>query len=60
MFDRAVAAGACRDIDTELLAYMTWGALLALGDRGLMDDRFTRERALEQYLDLVAHGTNPR
>jgi hypothetical protein len=23
-------------------------------------DRFTRERALEQYLDLVAHGTNPR
>ena len=60
MFDRAVAAGTCRDLDTDLLAYMTWGALLALGDRVLMDDRFTREKALEAYLDLVTHGTSPR
>ncbi|MDF2695161.1 MAG: Transcriptional regulator, MerR family / Transcriptional regulator, TetR family [Labilithrix sp.] len=59
MFERAVARGECRAVDAELVAYMTWGALLALGDRLALDARFTPEKALSVYLDFVTYGTAP-
>jgi hypothetical protein len=40
----------------ELLAYVTWGALLALADRLAFDDRFTRAEALEALHDFVRRG----
>jgi len=60
MFGRAIAEGRCRPIDTELLAYMTWGALLALGDRLAKDDRYSLTDGLEVYLDFMRFGTAPR
>jgi AcrR family transcriptional regulator/predicted DNA-binding transcriptional regulator AlpA len=60
MFDRAIAAGDCRPFDTELAAYMTWGALIAVGDRLALDDEYTVERALDAYLDFVTYGTRVR
>lgn len=60
MFDRAVASGECRPLDTELVSYMTWGALLALGDRLAFDDKYTQEAALSTYFDFVTNGTAPR
>jgi len=59
MFDRAVASGDCRAIDTELLAYMTWGALMAVGDRLALDDKYTSTELLEAYLDFVRYGNAP-
>lgn len=59
MFDRAVASGHCRALDTELAAYMTWGALMAVGDRLALDDRYTVEDGLAAYLDFVTYGTAP-
>lgn len=56
MLERAVAKGDCRPVDTELLAYMTWGALLAIGDRLSADDLYTPEQALETYLDFIQRG----
>ncbi|MEZ4452020.1 MAG: TetR family transcriptional regulator [Nannocystaceae bacterium] len=49
---RAIDAGALRPIDGELQAYMLWGALLALGDRLDLDDRFGADEVLEAFLDL--------
>jgi AcrR family transcriptional regulator len=60
MFDRAVDRGTCRPIDTELVSYMTWGALMAVGDRLAVDDRYTVEDGLAAYLDFVTHGTTAR
>jgi AcrR family transcriptional regulator len=60
MFDRAVAAGDCRPIDTELVAYMTWGALMAVGDRLALDDKYTTSEGLEAYLDFVTNGNARR
>lgn len=57
MFTRAVSLGESRPMNTELVAYMTWGALMALGDRLAVDDQFSTEQALEAYLDFVLHGT---
>ncbi|AKV04503.1 Transcriptional regulator, MerR family / Transcriptional regulator, TetR family [Labilithrix luteola] len=59
MFARAVKSGESRPMNTELVAYMTWGALMALGDRLAYDDRFSAREALEAYLDVVLHGTTP-
>jgi AcrR family transcriptional regulator len=60
MFDRAVASKDSRPIDTELAAYMTWGALIAVGDRLALDDKYTPDEALRAYLDFVRYGTAPR
>lgn len=59
MFTRAASLGESRPMNTELVAYMTWGALMALGDRLAFDDRVTAQEALEAYLDFVLHGTTP-
>jgi AcrR family transcriptional regulator len=59
MFQRAIETGRCRPMNTELLAYMTWGALLAVGDRLALDRRFTLEQALDAYLDFVERGIGP-
>jgi AcrR family transcriptional regulator len=60
MFRRAIDAGECRAVDTELLAYMTWGALLAVGDRLALDGRYSLDEAARAYLDFVVNGIRPR
>jgi len=50
---RAVAAGQVRGRDSELLAYMLWGALLALGDRLALDSRYGLDEALAGYLEFI-------
>jgi AcrR family transcriptional regulator len=50
---RAIAAGLIRGRDSELLAYMLWGALLALGDRLALDDRYDIDEVLAHYLEFV-------
>jgi AcrR family transcriptional regulator len=59
MFERAIARGECRPLDSELLAYATWGALLALADRLAFDDRYTTGEALAMFHDFVRRGTAP-
>lgn len=59
MLLRAMAAGEMRRGDSELLAYMLWGALLALGDRLALDGRYTQREALAVYLEFVRRGTAP-
>jgi len=56
---RAMTAGELRRGDTELWAYMLWGALLALGDRLALDDRYTQAEALAVYLDFIRRATAP-
>jgi AcrR family transcriptional regulator/predicted DNA-binding transcriptional regulator AlpA len=58
--DAAIAAGEYRQADTELDAYLLWGALMAAGDRMLLDDRYSIDHAADAYLDLVTLGTLPR
>lgn len=57
MFDRGMATGECRLFDSELVSYMTWGALIAVGDRLAFDDKYTVEQALDAYHYFVGHGT---
>jgi AcrR family transcriptional regulator len=59
MFERAIAAGRCRAIDAELLAYLTWGALMAAADWLALDERRSAPQALAALLDFVWHGLAP-
>ncbi|MCY0989502.1 hypothetical protein OV203_20345 [Nannocystis sp. ILAH1] len=54
---RAMTAGELRRGDTELWAYMLWGALLALGDRLALDDRYTQAETLAAYLEFMRRAT---
>lgn len=56
---RAMAAGEVRRGDSELWAYMLWGALLALGDRLALDSRYTQSEALAVYLEFMGRATAP-
>lgn len=56
---RAIDAGALRPMDSELLAYMLWGALFALGDRLALDDRYTADEVLATYLEFLRRGAAP-
>ncbi|MCY1004056.1 TetR family transcriptional regulator [Nannocystis pusilla] len=56
---RAMAAGELRRGDTELWAYMLWGALMALGDRLALDDRYSQAEALAAYVDFMRRATAP-
>ncbi|MDC0720376.1 TetR family transcriptional regulator [Nannocystis bainbridge] len=56
---RAIAAGELRRGDSELWAYMLWGALLALGDRLALDGRYAQAEALTAYVDFMHHATAP-
>lgn len=58
--DAAIAAGQYAPADTELHAYLLWGALMAAGDRLLLDDRYSIEGVADAYLNLVTLGTLPR
>jgi TetR/AcrR family transcriptional repressor of mexJK operon len=58
--ERAMAQGRCRPMDAELLAYMSWGALMAVGARlAHGDGKYTMLEALRVYFDFVTHGTAP-
>lgn len=50
---RAMQAGLIRGRDSELVAYMLWGALLALGDRLALDERYRVDEVLAHYLEFV-------
>jgi AcrR family transcriptional regulator len=50
------AAGTLRPMNMELLAYMLWGALMAAGDRMLLDDRHPLESVVETYKSFIEHG----
>lgn len=50
---RAMAAGVIRGRDGELLAYMLWGAQLALGDRLARDDRYDVDEVIAHHLEFV-------
>jgi hypothetical protein len=56
---RAIDAGKCRPIDSELLAYMNWGALIAVGDRLALDGKYTLNDGVRAYLDFVGRGMWP-
>ena len=57
---KAMAEGRCREMDSEMLAYMTWGALMAVGARvNHGDHRYTLLQGMRIYLDFVTHGVAP-
>jgi AcrR family transcriptional regulator len=60
MFERAIAGGTCRAIDAELVAYMTWGALMATADWLALDDRRTVPDAVAGLFDFVMRGLAPQ
>lgn len=57
---RAIAAGVFRPIDSELLAYMLWGALIGAGDRMVLDDRYDVDDVVRIYIEVVGHGALAR
>lgn len=58
---RAMAEGRCREMDSEMLTYMTWGALMAVGARVTHGDgRYTLLQGMRIYLDFVTHGVTPK
>jgi AcrR family transcriptional regulator len=55
---QSIEEGRIRPMDTELLAYMIWGALMAVGARmALADGRYTLDEALGIYFDFMINGT---
>jgi TetR/AcrR family fatty acid metabolism transcriptional regulator len=58
---RAMAEGRCRQMDSEMLAYMAWGALMAVGARvNHGDRRYSLLEGMRLYLDFVTRGVAPR
>jgi TetR/AcrR family fatty acid metabolism transcriptional regulator len=58
---KAMAEGRCREMDSEMLAYMAWGALMAVGARvNHGDRRYTLLEGMRLYLDFVTRGVAPR
>jgi AcrR family transcriptional regulator len=55
---KLVAAKRIRPCNTELLAYMTWGALIGAGERLTMDDKYRSEDVLEAYLAFASFGAS--
>lgn len=49
-----------RPFDTELLAYMLWGALMGAGDLMMRDQRYSTEQLTDTYLDFVQHGISAK
>lgn len=52
-------AHGARACDSELLAYMLWGALMGAGERMTLDDKYTLEEVLDAYLQFIALGMRP-
>ena len=46
MLRQAMSTGQMRKLDSELLAYMLWGALIAIGDRMALDQKFSFDEAV--------------
>lgn len=58
---KAMNEGRCREMDSEMLACMTWGALMAVGARVHHGDhRYTLLEGTRLYLDFVTRGTGTR
>lgn len=57
MLKHLMRQGMIRSGDSELLAYMLWGALIGAGERFVLDGKYSLERVLEGYLAFVASGT---
>ena len=55
-----MAAKLIRPCDTELLAYMTWGALIGAGERLTMDSRYGIDEVLDAYLAFASLGASGR
>jgi AcrR family transcriptional regulator len=53
-----MAAKLIRQCDTELLAYMTWGALIGAGERLTMDSKYSMEEVLDAYLAFASLGAS--
>jgi AcrR family transcriptional regulator len=57
LLERAIASGRARRVDAQLVAYMMWGALVAVGARLAHGDRrYSPADGLEIYLDFVTRG----
>lgn len=53
---KLIAEADMRSCDSELLAYMLWGALIGAGERMTLDDKYTLAQVLEAYLEFSAFG----
>ncbi|MET0594595.1 MAG: TetR family transcriptional regulator [Polyangiaceae bacterium] len=57
---KAMAEGRCREMDSEMLTFMTWGALMAVGARvNHGDRRYTLLEGMRIYVDFMTHGVAP-
>jgi AcrR family transcriptional regulator len=57
---KAIADGRCRQMDSEMLSYMAWGALIAVGARVHHGDRrYTLLDGMHQYVDFMTRGVAP-
>ena len=57
---RAIADSALRPVDSELLAYILWGALIGAGDRLALDDRYALDDVVRVFVELVFQGLSAR
>jgi AcrR family transcriptional regulator len=48
--------GLAREMDSELLAYMLWGALMGAGERMSLDDKYDVTRVVQEYLGFIRSG----
>jgi AcrR family transcriptional regulator len=53
---KLLATEARSSCDSELLAYMLWGALIGAGERMSLDAKYTMDQVLEAYLQFSAFG----
>jgi AcrR family transcriptional regulator len=56
MLRSAMDKGVFRETDTEMLAYMLWGALMGAGDRMSRDDKYSIEDTLRLHFDFISQG----
>jgi len=45
-----------RSADSELLAYMLWGALMGAGERLTLDGKYSLDEVLHEYLQFITYG----
>lgn len=56
MLRSAMDEGTFREMDTEMLAYMLWGAMMGAGDRMSRDEKYTVEDTMRIHLEFVLGG----
>ena len=52
----AIERGIFRQMDSELVSYMLWGALVGAGDRMTKDDRYSLEEVVQAFLEFASIG----